>query len=172
VPDNPVGMKDADQTTTARRKARGVFREAYRAQQRGEIETALRLYRESIRIHPTPEAHTFLGWAHSHRQEYETAIGCCRAAIALDPDFGNPYNDIGAYLIEMDRWDEAVPWLRAATRARRYRSYHYAHFNLGRVHEHRFDWDSAEASYRMSLRFNPAFGPPRRALSRLEARRN
>jgi tetratricopeptide (TPR) repeat protein len=165
-------MKDADRTATTRRRARTVFREAYRAQQRGEIDTALRLYRESIRIHATPEAHTFLGWAHSFRREYETAIGCCRAAIALDPDFGNPYNDIGAYLIEMGRWEEAIPWLRAATRARRYRSYHYAHFNLGRVHEHAFDWDLAEASYRMALRFEPSYKPARLAIARIEARRN
>ena len=33
----------------------------------------------------------------------------------MDPDFGNPYNDIGAYLIEMGRLDEAIPWLEKAT---------------------------------------------------------
>jgi Tfp pilus assembly protein PilF len=172
MPDNYGKMKNADRTTSALQRARGLFRAAYHAQQRGEVDTAMHLYRESIRTCPTAEAHTFLGWAHSLRHDYETAIGCCRAAIALDPEFGNPYNDIGAYLIEMGRWREAVPWLRAATRAHRYRSRHYAHHNLGRIFEHGFDWDQAEASYRMALRFSPGYLPSKEALSRIEARRN
>ena len=165
-------MKDADRTATARRKAREIFRRAYRAQQRGDLDEAMRLYHASLELHPTPEAHTFLGWAHSFRREYEEAMRCCREAIALDPDFGNPYNDIGAYLIELDRWDDALPWLRAALRARRYRSYHYPYFNLGRVHEHQGEWDQAEADYRMALRFEPGYEPARLALFRLQVRRN
>ena len=45
----------------------------------------------------------------------EEAIEECHKAIAVDPTFGNPYNDIGAYLIEMGRLDEAIPWLERAT---------------------------------------------------------
>jgi hypothetical protein len=30
----------------------------------------------------------------------DDAITECHHAIEVDPDFGNPYNDIGAYLIE------------------------------------------------------------------------
>lgn len=139
---------------------------------RGDLDEAMRLYRASIEILPTSEAHTFLGWAHSFRREYEEAMRCCRAAISLDPDFGNPYNDIGAYLIELNRWDEAVPWLQAALRARRYRSYHFPHFNLGRVHEHRFDFSLAEREYRLALRFQADYEPARQALRRLLLRRN
>jgi hypothetical protein len=35
-------------------------------------------------------------------------------AIQVDPDFGNPYNDIGAYLINLGRHDEAMAWLEQA----------------------------------------------------------
>ena len=52
----------------------------------------------------------------------------------MDPDFGNPYNDIGAYLIQMGRLDEAIPWLEKATRAPRYEAPHFPRFNLGRAY--------------------------------------
>jgi len=132
----------------------------------------MRLYRASIGLHPTAEALTFLGWAHSFRKEYDKAMQYCRQAIAVDPDFGNPYNDIGVYLIELGQWAEAVPWLRAAMRARRYASYHFPHFNLARVHERHFEWDLAESEYQIALRLEPRYELAQRALLRLRARRN
>lgn len=132
----------------------------------------MRLYHASIELHPTAEAYTFLGWAHSFRKDYEQALRFCREAIAVDPNFGNPYNDIGAYLIEMGRWSEAVPWLRAATRARRYASHHFPHYNLGRIHERSFEWDLAESEYRLSLRIEPRYELARAALRRIQVQRN
>ena len=42
----------------------------------------------------------------------------CRTAIAVDPDFGNPYNDIGSYLITLGRARRGDPLARAGdTRA-------------------------------------------------------
>ncbi len=111
-----------------------LFREAYRCQMEGELEEAMRLYRESIHCYPTAEAYTFLGWTLSFAGHYEEAIEECKKAIAVDPDFGNPYNDIGAYLINLGKSDEAIPWLEKAMQARRYEAYHYPHCNLGRVY--------------------------------------
>ena len=47
------------------------------------------------------------------------------------PTFGNPYNDIGAYLIEKGDLDEAIPWFQKAMQARRYESPAFPHLNLG-----------------------------------------
>ena len=30
----------------------------------------------------------------------------------INPEFGTPYNDIGVYLMERERLDEALPWLQ------------------------------------------------------------
>ena len=68
----------------------------------------------------TAEAYTFLGWVYSFLNLYDLAIDACRHAIATDPDFGNPYNDIGAYLLELDRPAEAIPWFEQALAAPRY----------------------------------------------------
>lgn len=111
-----------------------LFHEAYRYQMEGELENAIRVYRESITCYPTAEAHTFLGWTFSFQGRYDKAIEECQKAIAIDPDYGNPYNDIGAYLINLDKLDEAIPWLEKATRATRYEAPHYPHCNLGRVY--------------------------------------
>jgi Tfp pilus assembly protein PilF len=115
-------------------RARDLFKQAYRAQMSGELNRAVELYKDSLEIHPTAEAHTYLGWTYHDLGKAEEAIAECKRAIALDPDFGNPYNDIGAYLIAMGRYDEAIGWLERAIVAPRYGPRHYPHFNLGRAY--------------------------------------
>src|SRR5262249_38344426 len=90
----PAGMPDA---------ARTAFQGAWGPQRGGRLEGPPANSRRSIAIHPTAEAHTFLGWTLSHLGRHEDAIAECKTAIAVDPLFGNPYNDIGAYLIELGR---------------------------------------------------------------------
>lgn len=46
-------------------------------------------------------------------------LGHYEEAIRQDPDFGNPYNDIGVYLMKLAREDEAVPYLEMAMRAKK-----------------------------------------------------
>ena len=110
------------------------LKRAFQAQMSGDFAAAIELYQRSIAACPTAEAHTFLGWTYSFQGRLEEAIAECQNAIAVDPSFGNPYNDIGAYLIEMGRLDEAIPWLERATRAPRYESPEFPRFNLGRIY--------------------------------------
>jgi tetratricopeptide (TPR) repeat protein len=149
-------------------KAVRLFHEAYRFQMQGKLDEAVRLYRESISIHPTAEAHTFLGWTYSFEGRYEEAIAECQRAIAVDPDFGNPYNDIGAYLIGLGRLDEAVPWLERATRARRYEAYHYPHFNLGRVYLSKGMLKKALEEFQQALAIEPQYTLARQAIEAVE----
>jgi tetratricopeptide (TPR) repeat protein len=99
----------------------------------GAYERAIERFSESIEVMPTAEAYTYRGWSLSKLERFEEAIRDCKAAIRVDPDYGNPYNDIGAYLIHLGRLEEAIPWLKKATRAKRYCCFQFAHFNLGRV---------------------------------------
>src|SRR5438093_13111097 len=79
-----------------------LFEEAYRKQMNGEFEDAAGLYKKSIESFPTAEAYTFLGWTYSFMGRIDDAIAECRKAIEVDPTFGNPYNDIGAYLLRSE----------------------------------------------------------------------
>ena len=114
-----------DELTSARFRAEELWRKAYAHQMNGELAEAIELYRASIAAYPTAEAHTFLGWSLSFLGRYDDAIAECKTAIKLDPEFGNPYNDIGVYLMEKNLLPQAVPWLLKATRAQRYDSPHF-----------------------------------------------
>jgi len=148
------------------------FQRAYEHQLKGELEQAAEYYQKSIEALPTAEAHTFLGWTYSFQDRFEDAIAECHRAIKIDPDFGNPYNDIGAYLIEQCVLDEAIPWLEKATRALRYEHYCYPHFNLGRIYEMKRDWRKAIKCYRESLAHKPDYILAKTALQRSLARWN
>src|SRR5437870_13545797 len=97
-----------------KKEAWSFFQQAYEHQMKGELEEAVNLYKRSIESHPTAEAYTFLGWTYSFMGRLDEAIDECNRAIEVDLDFGNPYNDIGAYLIEKGQCDEAIPWCERA----------------------------------------------------------
>ena len=126
-----------------KREAWQLFQQAYERQMKGELEEAVTLYKKSIETHPTAEAYTFLGWTYSFMGRLDDAIEECHKAIAQDPDFGNPYNDIGAYLIEKGELDEAITWFQKAMQARRYESPAFPQLNLGRVYERKGQWTEA-----------------------------
>jgi len=156
----------------SRKKAQVLWERAYRRQMKGELADAILLYKRSIAVYPTAEAYTFLGWSYSMIDLHEEAIVMCKKAIAIDPSFGNPYNDIGAYLIELERWEDAIPWLEEATTAPRYRSPEYAYTNLGRIYEHVGDWYQALAYYKRALFAEPNYLPAEWAKNALLGRLN
>lgn len=149
-------------------QAQRLFRLAYRHQLEGDLDRAVTLYRASIAARPTAEAHTFLGWTYSFQGRLDDAIAECRRAIEIDPDFGNPWNDIGAYLIELERPDEAIPYLERATRAARYDSPCFPHFNLSRIFVAKGQLRRAADELRRALAANPEYAPAREALEKLE----
>jgi len=152
-----------------RDRALDLFQEAYEQQMNGDLDAAILLYKKSLSVLPTAEAHTFLGWTYAFQKRYEEAIRECEKAIAADPEFGNPYNDIGAYLIERGRFDEAIPYLARALKAKRYEAYHYPHYNLGRAFEKKGRWADAAREYREALRIQPDYEIAQRSLARLQA---
>jgi tetratricopeptide (TPR) repeat protein len=156
----------------ARREARELFKRAYEAQQSNDYEEAIALYKRSIAVYPTAEAHTFLGWVYSFQNRYDEAIEECLEAIRVDETFGNPYNDIGSYLIAKgDVWT-SVRWFKRALQASRYESYAFPHFNLGRVFEMRGRLLEAAKHYGLALEEQPDFEQAATALRRMQARLN
>jgi tetratricopeptide (TPR) repeat protein len=144
-----------------------LFELGYRAHMEQRLEEAIEYYERSISIHPTAEAHTFLGWVLSAQKRYDAAIAQCELAIKVDPDFGNPYNDIGAYLIELGRPDEAIPWLERAKHAPRYEPRHYPYFNLSRIYARRGEIALAIRELRGAIQIQPDYIVARRELHRL-----
>ena len=156
-------MDDAAREDLAMR----LLQEAYRHQMKRELDEAVELYKKSIEAYPTAEAHTFLGWTYSWMGRIDDAIAECEKAIEVDPTFGNPYNDIGSYLIMKGQVDEAIPWLKRALQAPRYESYCYPHMNLGRAYESKRDWLRAKDEYKKSLAENKEYVPAAQGLARI-----
>lgn len=152
--------------------AMDLFQRGYEHQMEGELADAMACCCQSIEICPTAESHTLLGWVYRLIGLYGEAMGECRKAIELDPSFGNPYNDIGAYLIELERYDEAIPWLEQAIRAPCYENRAHAQYNLGRVYEHKGDWLQAIAHYKRALLVDADYRLAKVAWARLQARLN
>ena len=153
-------------------KAAELFQSAFQAQMSGELDTAVALYKKSIEAFPTAEAHTFLGWTYSFQGSLDDAMAECKKAIEVDPDFGNPYNDIGAYLIELGQLDDAIPWLEKASRAPRYEAPHYPHFNLGRVYVAKEMYNRAIEEFTNALGLRPDYEVARKAVEALKRKLN
>ena len=149
-------------------KALELFHQGWECQQAGDLKGAVRLYQASIAEEPTAEAHTFLGWVYSFEGRYEEAITECKLAIAADPTYGNPYNDIGVYLIELDRPDEAIPWLERAMEAPRYEAPQFPPINLARIHEKRGHLLDAVKELSRALEKDSDYLPALHAMRRLQ----
>jgi tetratricopeptide (TPR) repeat protein len=149
-------------------KAIELFQQAYQYQMNGQLDLAIEFYKRSIEAYPTAEAYTFLGWTYSFQGKLREAIAECKKAIDTDPDFGNPYNDIGAYLIELGNYDEAIPWLERATLAKRYEPRHYPHFNLGRVYLIKGMVKKALEEFQKALEIYPDYPAAKETIDKLK----
>jgi len=165
-------MYDDDVSSDVRFAAKQLFHEAYEAQLAHEYERAIELYKRSIETYPTAEAHTFLGWVYSFQLRYDEAIEECLAAITVDETLGNPYNDIGSYLLAQGDIYGSVRWFKRALLAPRYESYAFPHFNLGRVYETRRKFLDAAKHYGLALEQKPDFTEAAVALRRMQTRLN
>ena len=142
-------------TSKDQERAIELIGEAMKLQMAEEFDDAIRLYRESIALFPTADAHTYLGWAYSFKGRLNEAIAQCEIAIEIDPEFGNPYNDIGVYLMQQQKLDDAIPWLERAKNAKRYEPRHFPYINLGRVYLTKGMIQRALEEFGSALEINP-----------------
>jgi tetratricopeptide (TPR) repeat protein len=155
-----------------KQRALALWREGYTCQMRGDLMRAVELYTASIAILPTAEAYTFRGWAYRFMDRIDDAITECHQAIAIDPDFGNPYNDIGSYLMTKGELDAAVGWLERAKRAPRYEPRHFPYMNLGRLYEAKGMALQAIKEYSAALMIAPGEPTCTQGVARLQAMLN
>jgi tetratricopeptide (TPR) repeat protein len=153
-------------------QATGLWQEGYHHQMEGELDRAIEIYRRSIAVYPTAEAHTFLGWTLSFQGRLEEATTECLRAIEIDPEFGNPYNDIGVYLMQQGKLEEAIPWLEKAKQAKRYEPRQFPFMNLGRIYLKQGRWWEALRELEGAVRAAPDDVGARKALHSIRARLN
>lgn len=151
-------------------RAHALWKEAAGLHIDGEYRKAIEIYRRALEIHPTARIHNYLAWSLSELDRYEEAAQHSRAAIALDPTYPNAYNDLGAYLVEQGRADEAEPWLRKATKMEGYCCTHFAYYQLGRALLLQSEIDEARMALETSLMIHPRYQPAAKLLAALRER--
>ena len=153
-------------------RARELWEQGTKALMDGQFEEAVQLFEQSIAVKPTAEGYTYRGWALSYLGRLDEAIADCKTAIEVDPDFGNPYNDIGVYLMQKGSLADAIPWLQKAKQAKRYEPRHFPHANLGSIYERQGRWLDAIHEYKQALQHLPGYEAAVKGLGRLRARMN
>jgi Tfp pilus assembly protein PilF len=138
-----------------RERARDLWELGVQQLMSGHIRAAVDSFNRSLAVHPTAEGFTYRGWAISFLGRLEEAIEDCKRAIRVDPEFGNPYNDIGVYLMQMGALDQAIPWLEKAKSARRYEPKHFPFLNLGHIFMAQGDQMRALEEYVKALDIDP-----------------
>ena len=161
---------DAQQkeSTEKSQRAEELYNAGYMLTVLGWYAEAIRLLEKSLEIQPTAEAYTYLGWTFSRLRNFRRAIAEAKKAIRTDPDYGNPYNDLGVYLMAQGKEDEAIPYLEKAMRAKRYCCYQFPHYNMGRIYLKKKMYEKARREFQKALAIDPDYAPAAEALKRFE----
>ncbi len=137
------------------RRAEELLDRGLSAVKAGDYVTALNEFRASVYVRKTADGLTNWGSMEHVLGDTERAIELCLEAIAIDPDCGNPYNDIGSYLVVMNRADDAVAWFKRAIAAKRYVPRQFPHINLGKLYLSRKEYKQALHHFEAALGFDP-----------------
>lgn len=148
--------------------ARQLIEQGNLALKRGDFLNARDCFQLSHSYCPSADALTYWGWMEHKLGNVDLAIELCKQAIGVDPNFGNPYNDIGSYLIAKGMYDEAIPWLEKAKCAPRYEPKQYPHLNMARIYIAKGMPISALEEFRKALKYVPYDAELKRSILLLE----
>jgi Tfp pilus assembly protein PilF len=133
----------------------------------GDYRGALEHFERAHRWAPSADALTYQGWMHSLLGDAERAEQLCHEAIRLDPDFGNPYNDIGTFCLQRQDVESAIAWFEKAKSAPRYEPRHFPYINLGRLYLSLGKTERALDEFEGALRHDPGNSEVRQAVRQI-----
>jgi len=123
-------------------------------EERGQVDEAIRHYRESIRIQPVqPEAYNDLGNALRTRGEFDEAAAQLRRSLEIDPLYILAHNNLGLLYHDRGEYDEAIRHFQRALEI--HPDFAAAHTNLGVTLAAEGRWDEAIRQQREALRIDP-----------------
>jgi len=127
------------------KKARRLLDEGCELVHRGFTDQAFEKFDESYKLTESADALTYKGWMLHIKGDLQGAIELCQQAIKIDPDFGNPYNDIGTILVSQKKYKDAISWFKKAIKAKRYEPRQFPHINLAKIY---FEMDEPKLALR------------------------
>lgn len=129
---------------------------------------ALRFFQKAQDLNPSAEALTLIGHVYSLTGDFTKAKEFCFEAIKKDPDYGNPYNDIGSYLLSEGKIRESFSWFQLAKKAKYYLNREFPYINSARAHLILKNYKEAMQEFARAMEFVPYHKDLQRTVSRLK----
>ncbi|MCE9502012.1 MAG: hypothetical protein K8R21_16140, partial [Leptospira sp.] len=79
--------------------------------QSGDFDRSEFEFKRSLEISDEPESYFYLGLLANQKKLLDKALSYNYKAFELNPDYGNPCNEIGVILLRLGRDKDAVFWL-------------------------------------------------------------
>ncbi len=135
----------------------GLFECAVQAEESGDKQRAIGLYREVLALDPDyAPACINLGTLHFHLREFIQAEALYRHATEADPNYVLAYFDLGNVLDELERLDESIAaYRKAVALSPRYAD---AHYNLALAYERKRQPRAALRHWQAYVKID-SFGP-------------
>lgn len=128
---------------------------------------ALNIFQKAQKIKPTGQTLSLIGWCHSFLGDLKMAKDCCLKAIELEPDLGDPYNDLGSYFLMEGQPLVALKWLEKAKRAKYYNHREYPYINSGKAYMAIHNYHRALSEFETALTYVPYHEELKSTLSNL-----
>ena len=121
---------------------------------KGEIKTAIRLYKQSIKLFPnSPQAYSNLGKIFNDLGQLEEAEFYVRKAIKIKPNYAEAYLNLGLIFIQFGELNKAEEYTRKAIEISP--NYCKAYYNLGTIFKDNGKFIQAEKYTRKAIDINP-----------------
>ncbi|MFZ4577277.1 MAG: tetratricopeptide repeat protein [Myxococcota bacterium] len=155
----------AEQADLHFRLATGYFHE-------GQVDLTVRELTHALEAQPNhADAHYLFGFVLFGRKEFELAADHFRLALKTQPSFFAARNHLGATLIELERWRDAITVLEPLLREPTYTTPYLVHNNLGWAWLKLGGLAKADEHLRMAVFLNPEFCNGHRNLGLLALQR-
>jgi tetratricopeptide (TPR) repeat protein len=109
----------------------------------GDIERAEFYFFKSLEEDECSESLFYLGLIQNQKENYHEALSYYYRAILVDPEYGNPCNEIGVILLRHGKEREAVFWLKRSIRCSINDAPHIPLYNLATLYK---IWNRPERS--------------------------
>lgn len=111
--------------------------------QMGDIDRAEYYFKLYLENNDSYEAYFFLGLVMGQRNQLEEALECYYKSVLINPEYGNPCNEIGIILLRMGKDKDALYWLKKSLRCSHNDAPHISLFNLATLYKM---WNRPERS--------------------------
>ena len=158
----PTGV-EKEQALVLRRLAEAFMSE-------GRYRQALSELQKSQKIDDTnAELHFDLGTVYLCLSQPDKAVASFKRALAINPDYSVAKNSLGASLMAVGRYDEAIPVLEDLSENLIYATPQFPLLNLGFIYFNKKQYDKALSYYKRATEASPGFAQAWRGLGRVYA---